>query len=60
MLLQAQETHLNSQEIVYLAKINEILDYISIGGLELPNLMTGITSRASAHSYAYYISASKS
>ncbi len=31
MLLQASETHLNRQEIVYLAKINEILDYIFTG-----------------------------
>ncbi len=31
MLLQAPETHLNLQEIVYLAKINEILDYILTG-----------------------------
>ncbi len=31
MLLQAPETHLNRQEIVYLAKIIEILDYIFTG-----------------------------
>ncbi len=31
MLLQAPETHFNRQEIVYLAKINEILDYIFAG-----------------------------
>ncbi len=59
MLLQALETHLNRQENVYLAKVNEILDYIFTGGLEMPNLMTGIRSRASTHSYAYYVFASK-
>ncbi len=54
------QRHINRQEIVYLAKINEILDYIFTGGLEMPNLMTGIISNASTHPYAYYISASKS
>ncbi len=60
MLLKAPETHLNRQEILCLAKINEILDYIFTGGLEVPILMTGISSHASTHPYAYYISASKS
>ncbi len=60
MLLQAPNTHLNRQEIVYLAKINEILDYIFTGDLEMPNRMTGIGSHASTHLCAYYISASKS
>ncbi len=60
MLPQAPETHLNHQEIVCLAKINEILDYIFTGGLERPDLMTGISSHAITHPYAYYISASKS
>ncbi len=60
MLLQAPETHLNRQEIAYLAKINEILYFISIGVLEMPNLMTGISFHTSTHPYAYYISASKS
>ncbi len=32
MLLQAPETHLNCQEIVYFAKINEILDIIFTSG----------------------------
>ncbi len=45
---------------MYLAKINEILDYIVTGGLEMPNLMSDISSHANAHPYAYYISASKS
>ncbi len=53
-------TQLNCQEIVYLAKINEILDYIFTGGLEMPNLMTGISSHASTQPYAYYMYASKS
>ncbi len=35
MLLQAPKTHLNRQQIVYLAKINEGLDYIFSGGLEM-------------------------
>ncbi len=39
MLLQAPEIHLNRQQIVYLAKINEILDYIFTAGLEMHNLM---------------------
>ncbi len=56
-MLQAPETHLNRQEIVYLAKINEILDYIFTGGLKMPNLMTGIASHASTHQCASYISA---
>ncbi len=60
MLLQALEAHLNRQDIVYLAKINAIVDYIFTGGLEIPNLMTGIGSHASVHPCAYYISASKS
>ncbi len=60
MLLQAPETHLNRLEIVYLAKINGIFDYIFTGGLEMLNPMTGIGSQASAHPYVYYISASKS
>ncbi len=60
MLLQAPETHCNRQEIVYLAKINEILDYIFTGGLEMSDRMTGISSHASAHPYAYNISTSKS
>ncbi len=60
MLLQAPEAHLNCQEIVYLAKINEILDYIFTSGLEMPNLMTGIGSHASTHPCAYYISADMS
>ncbi len=59
MLLQTPETHLNSQEIVYLANINEVLDYIFTDGLEIPNLLTGIGSYASTHPYAFYISASK-
>ncbi len=59
MLLQAPETHLNRHEIVYLAKINEIVDYIFTGGLEMPNLMTDISSHASTQPYAYYISASQ-
>ncbi len=41
MLLQAPETHLNWQEIVFIAKINEILDYTFTSGLEMANLMTG-------------------
>ncbi len=49
MPLQAPQTHLNRQEIVYLAKVNDILDYIFIGGLEMPNLMTGFSSYASTH-----------
>ncbi len=60
MLLQALGTRLNRQEIVYLAKINEILGYIFTGGLEIPNLMTGISSHASTYLCAYYISVSKS
>ncbi len=60
MLLQAPETHLNRQEMVYLAKINDIVDYIYTGGLEMPNLMTDISSHASHYRFAYYISASKS
>ncbi len=60
LLLQAPETHLNRQEIVYLAKSNEMLDNIFTGGLEMPNLMTGIGSHASTHLCAYCISASKS
>ncbi len=32
---------------MYLTKINEIVDYIFTGGLEMPNLMTGIISHAS-------------
>ncbi len=60
MLLLAPETHLNRHEIVYLAKINEIVDYIFTGGLEMPNLMTGIGSHASTHPCTDYISASKS
>ncbi len=60
MLLQAPETHVNSQEIVYLAKIYEIVDYIFTGGLEMLNLMTGIGSHASTHPCTYFISASKS
>ncbi len=58
MLLQATETHSNRQEIVCLAKIHNILDYIFTDGLEMPNLMTDISSHASTHPYAYYISAS--
>ncbi len=49
MLLQAPETHLNRQKIVYSAKIKEIVGYIFTGGLEMPNLMTGIGSRACSH-----------
>ncbi len=60
MLLQASKTHLNRSKIVYLAKINEILDYMFTGGLDIPYLMTGISSHASTHPYAYCISASKS
>ncbi len=61
MLLQVRGTQFNRQEIVYLAKTNELWDYIFTGGLEMPNnLMTGISSHASAHPYAYYISVSKS
>ncbi len=45
MLLQAPKAHLNHQEIVYLAKINKILD--------------NIFSHARTHPHAYYISASK-
>ncbi len=56
-LLQAPETHLNCQEIVYLAKITGILDHIFTGGLKMPNLMTGVGSHASTHPCAYYISA---
>ncbi len=33
MLFKVPETQLNRQEIVYLAKINEIMDYIFTGGL---------------------------
>ncbi len=40
MLLQAPETQLNCQEIVYLARISDILDNIFTGGLEMSNLMT--------------------
>ncbi len=47
MLLQAPKTHLNRQEIVYFANINDILDYIFTGSLEMPNLMTGISSHVS-------------
>ncbi len=56
ILLQAPETHFNRQEIVYLAKINEILDYI----LEMRNLLKGISSHASTQLYANFISVSKS
>ncbi len=59
-LLQAPETHLYSQEIVYLAKINDIVDHIFTGGLEMPNLMTCVGSHASTYPCAYYISAFKS
>ncbi len=31
IMLQAPETHFNRQEIVYLAKMNEVLDYIFTG-----------------------------
>ncbi len=37
------ETHLNCLEIVYLENINEIVDYIFTGGLEMPNLMMALT-----------------
>ncbi len=60
MLLQVPEIHLNRQEIVYLAKINAILDYICSGGLGMPYSITGIGSHASTHFCAYYIPASKS
>ncbi len=60
MLLQAPETLFNRQEIVYLAKINEIVGYIFTGSLEMPYPMTGVDSHASTHTYTYYISASKS
>ncbi len=53
MLLQAPEAHLNRKEIAYFAKINEIVDYIFTGGLELPNLMMGIGSHTSTHLCAY-------
>ncbi len=60
MLLQAPETHLNRQKIIYSAKIKEIVGTIFTGGLEMPNLMTGIGSHACTHPRAYYISTSKS
>ncbi len=60
MLFQAPETHSNCQEIVYLAKIDEILNFIFTGGLEMPNLMTGIGSHAITHPCAYYLSAVQS
>ncbi len=60
MMLQAPETHLNCQEIVYLEKINEMVNYIFVGGLKVPKLLTGIGSHASTHSCAYYMSAFKS
>ncbi len=60
MLLHTPETHLTHQDIMHLAKINEILDYIFTGGLEMPTPMTGISSHESTHQYAYYISPSKS
>ncbi len=52
MLLQAPETHLNCQEIVYLEKINEMVNYIFTGGLKTPKLMTGIGSHAITRSCA--------
>ncbi len=54
------QRHLIRQKIVYLAKINEFLDFIFTGGLVMPYLMTGISFHASTHPYAYYISAPKS
>ncbi len=56
MLLQAAEAHLNHYEIVYLAKINEIVDFI----FKISYFMAGFGSHASTHSHAYYISAFKS
>ncbi len=51
-----QRRHFNRYEIVYLAKINEIVDFI----FKISYFMTGIGSHASTHSFAYYISAFKS
>ncbi len=45
---------------MYLAKINEMLDCIFTGDLEMPNLMTGIDSPARTRLCAYYTSAYKS
>ncbi len=39
MPFQVAETHLTIQEIVYSAKINEIVDYIFTSGLKMTNLM---------------------
>ncbi len=55
-----QWSHLNRQEIVFLAKINASMDHIFTVGLGMPNLMTGISSHTSTHPCADYISASKS
>ncbi len=54
-LLKAPKTHVNRQEIVYLEKINEIVD-----GLKMPNVIVGIGSHASTHQCAFYIYAFKS
>ncbi len=54
-MLQAPETHLNRQKIVYLC-----MDYIFTGGLKMPKLMTDICSHTSTHTCAYYIPAFKS
>ncbi len=35
VLIQAPEAHINRQEIVYLAKVNELLEYIFTDGLEV-------------------------
>ncbi len=44
---------------MYLAKINEIIDYIFTGGWKMPNLITGIGSHASTHLCAFFIFAFK-
>ncbi len=48
VLLQTSETHLICQEIVCLAEINENLDNIFTGVLEMPYIMNGISSYALA------------
>ncbi len=42
IMLQAPEKHLNRQAIVYLEKLNEIVDYRFTGGFRMPELMTSI------------------
>ncbi len=54
MLLQALETNFNCQEI------NEIVDSVLSGTLKVHNPMADISSHASTHPYANYISAAMS